>query len=124
MDCLILLSIWWLSWVSVACQTCPIPPSPRRAVTSWPRRVPTVSAMVCWGGRGHSTSPPWSLAPAGAQNGPPTAQGRALSGWSCGTGLGRLVRSVGLTGRTYASCPDRLARPPGWGRLDPDLADV
>ncbi len=25
---------WRLSWVSVACQTCPMPPSPRRAVTS------------------------------------------------------------------------------------------
>ena len=25
---------WRLSWVSVACQTCPIPPSPMRAVTS------------------------------------------------------------------------------------------
>ena len=25
---------WRLSWVSVACHTCPIPPSPRSAVTS------------------------------------------------------------------------------------------
>ncbi len=25
---------WRPSWVSVACQTCPMPPSPRRAVTS------------------------------------------------------------------------------------------
>ena len=37
---------------------------------------------------------------------------------------GRLARPVGLTWRTYASCPDRLARSPGWGPLDRDRAHV
>ena len=31
--------------VSMACQTWPMPPSPRRAVTSCPRRVPGLRAM-------------------------------------------------------------------------------
>ncbi len=34
-----------LSWVSVACQTRPMPPSPMRAVTSsCPKRLPTSAA--------------------------------------------------------------------------------
>ena len=37
---------WRLSCVSVACQTWPMPPSPRSEVTlEWPRRVPTFKAM-------------------------------------------------------------------------------
>ena len=49
------MATWRFSLVSVARYTCPMPPSPSKAVTSWtPRRVPGVSAKsdaIIWAGR-------------------------------------------------------------------------